>query len=110
MSKPEPTRPLLDSIDDPRGITSAMPADVLDGGGATEFFVQRVQEIRWELHALWLDLDSEGVTDAASMVLPMTIDLLGVAVRAEAAYSDDPNGEAHAPHLFYPGGRKAGGE
>jgi hypothetical protein len=102
MSDKNPT--LLDSIDDPRGIVYVLPdgmdRDDLDEGDVGAHAVQRIQEMRWELHSLTVMLDeTEGLTSAASMLIPQAIDLLGVVARAEAAYIDSPTGET-GPNLF----------
>jgi hypothetical protein len=79
--------PLFDLVDDPKGICSAIPED--HEGDAGEYFITRVQEIRWELWGLTVDLDAiEGMTDATSMLMSQVIDLLGVVTRSEALWQD----------------------
>lgn len=100
-SKSDQPMPLLDSIDNPRGIVHVMPDDVEEDDRG-EYFVRRVQEIRWELFGLLVQLDEvEGPTEAAMMLIPHAIDLLGVVARAEAASIDDPESSLGAG-IFYP--------
>ena len=100
---PAPPTPLLDAIDDPSGLVGAIPEGEDSPGRATAYFVKRVQEIRWELYAMSVDLDAiEGFTPGASMLLPQAIDLLGVVARSEAAYHDLPEGDVPAHRLFQP--------
>lgn len=76
-------------LDDPHGITSAMPQEVMDDAREGQYFVERVQAIRWELFGLLTDLDaSEGLSEEAERLIPQAIDLLGAVVRVEAAYHD----------------------
>lgn len=100
-SKSDQPMPLLDSIDDPKGIVHVMPEDVGEGERG-EYFVRRVQEIRWELFGLLVQLDEvEGPTEAAMMLIPHAIDLLGVVARTEAAWIDDSESNLGAG-IFYP--------
>ena len=81
---------LLAWIDDPLGLRNTMPDDEKNTR-AGAYFVERVQDMRWELWALLIDLDNtQRPTDATTMLVPQVIDLLGVVARAEAAYHDDP--------------------
>ena len=57
--------PLRDTINDPRGTVGAIPEEFADAGSAGEYFVKRLQQIRWELWGLLVDLDAiEGMTSA----------------------------------------------
>jgi hypothetical protein len=90
MSNENPTpTPLLDIIDDPRGMPGGIPDEHSSPGHAGAYFVRRIQQIRWELFGLEGDLDAiEGMTSATGVLLPQVIDLLGVIARAEAACAD----------------------
>lgn len=80
---------------------SCLPEDV-EGDDRGEYFVKRVQEIRWELYGLLVQLDEvEGPTRAAMMLVPHAIDLLGIVARAEATWIDDPESNPGAG-IFYP--------
>ena len=108
MSNNDPTAtPLLDSIDDPSGLRTTIPEDESDPGNAAAYFARTVQGMRWELHALMVDLDAiEGLTPPTTMLLPHIIDLLGVVARSEAAYHDLPDDQdIAAARLFVPAAR-----
>jgi hypothetical protein len=76
----------LEDVDDPKGITTTMPEEVMDCD-ATAYFVDRVQAIRWELHALLVDLDvTDGCTEEAETLVRHAIEDLGIAARSEVKW------------------------
>lgn len=96
-----PGEKLLPTIDDPQGLVRGIPEEHHNEEDATRYVVERLQEMRWELHGMMVDLDTvEPLTAASAMLIPQAIALLGVAARAEALWVDESDGSSG--RLFAP--------
>lgn len=84
--------PLTDTVTKPVGLGfDARTGQAMENakGGATRYFVRRVQKIREDLWTLMVALDAiDGITDGAQMMVLQSIDMLGVAARCETLYAE----------------------